>query len=176
MLWKICLRDLRREAQRGLVEHDELGAKHQGPAECQGLLLSAGKRPGRFGGLFSEDGKCLVDLVDAPVYRSLVTQDEAAHAQVFEHAHVREQTLILRHETQASPENLVGRESGNVFAVEVHGSFPRSEQAADYLQQGRLAGPVRPDDAVGPAFLHVEADPFEDVLSRSVSGDNVGDA
>ena len=45
MVRKHLLHDHRREAQRRLVQHDELGQAHQAAADREHLLLAAGHRP-----------------------------------------------------------------------------------------------------------------------------------
>ena len=68
-----------------------------------------------------------------------------------------------------------GAVPGEVRAVEHHRAAARWQQAADHLEQRRLAGAVRADDARGPPGLEAQREPGEDVRAGAVAGDDVAD-
>ena len=47
------------------------------------------------------------DLLDAPLDLLAVLQDVAAHADVLLDRHVAEETVVLRHEAYAAPQDLI---------------------------------------------------------------------
>src|SRR5689334_13361727 len=58
------LHDERREAERGLVEHDQLGRAHQAAADREHLLLAAGERAGELVAALGEAREHGEDLVE----------------------------------------------------------------------------------------------------------------
>ena len=55
MVAKICLTIKGRQAERGLVEQEQAGARHQGAGDGQHLLLAARKRAAALGLALFED-------------------------------------------------------------------------------------------------------------------------
>ena len=73
--------------------------------------------------------------------------DVAAHLQVLAHRHGREDVVLLRHVGEAAPADVAGGKPGDVGALQLDAAAARAEQAGDGLEQRRLAGAVRADDA-----------------------------
>src|SRR5690606_7468296 len=81
----------------------------------------------------------------------------------------------LRHEADAARHELVRPQTRDVLALEPDRALANVHLSEDRLQQGRLAGPVGPDDADELALRGGERAPVEDVHARQVAGDEVDD-
>ena len=165
--------DLGCEAERGLVEHDDLRLQDQRPAQEQHLLLAAGQDLGRPRAALAQDREHLEHLLDPPLDLLAVGQDVAAHADVLPDRHVGEQALVLRHEADAAAQDLVGAQACELLALERHAAAPRRQLAADHAQQRRLAGAVGADDAIAAVRLDAERKPGQDVGPGAIAGGHV---
>src|SRR5438105_3027290 len=87
---KICapitMHHRRREAERGLVEHDELGLAHKAAADREHLLLAARHRAGKLLAALGEPRKQLEGLVERAPRLLARARQHRAHLQVLEHA------------------------------------------------------------------------------------------
>ena len=149
----------RREPERRLVEHDHLAAA--APAPGRAGASAAGRRTSswRVASCRSRRiGNMSNTVVDPTLHLAPVVEDVAAHPQVLAHRHVGEQAAVLRHEADAAVQDLVGAQAVERLARRSSRvPRPRRQETADHLEERRLAGAVRPDDAIGPVRLDARA-------------------
>jgi hypothetical protein len=134
------LDDDRRQAERRLVEHDELRRREQRPADDDHLLLAAGQRPAVPLAQRYQGGEQVVDVRDAeqrlaPVARGLPDEQVVVHGQRREHV------PALGDVHQAAAGELLGTQVRHVLPVEGDGAAGR-DQARHRAQRRGLAGAV----------------------------------
>src|SRR5258705_13242707 len=78
------------EAERGLVEHDQLGGAHEAAADGEHLLLAAGESAGGLGGALAKAGEHRQDFFEGAPGGLAGAREEAAHLQVLEDGEARE--------------------------------------------------------------------------------------
>src|SRR5262249_37692393 len=88
--------------ERRLVEHDELGLRHQGSADCKHLLLAAGQGSRPLPAAPPTPPKLIEDARHIGRDPSPIRAQIAAHFQIFQHRHLREYVASLR--TMREPE------------------------------------------------------------------------
>ena len=140
------LDDDRREAEGELVNEEELGPGDGRHGQGQHLLLSSGEVGGPFlasRGERRERGERLVDHVG--VVLAAAPALPGRHPQVVLDAQVGKDPLAAGHLRHAQPGDLVGREVGDVAAVEDDGPVIGLDDPADGSQQCRFAGAVGTD-------------------------------
>jgi len=153
------LHDDRGQPHGRLVEQHDLGARHEGPADGQHLLLAAGERAGELGAPLLELGE---ELVDPPeVAGGLGAEAEEARQvavgpqeQVVLGGERREDVAPLRRVGQAEPGDARGGEPLHRLAVEQDPPAARDDEARDGPHGGGLAGPVGADERHHLAGLH----------------------
>ena len=137
-------------------------------AEGEHLLLAAGEVPGHLPGPLLEDREEGLDLRLGGVDAVLVLADQPRRQpQVLRDRQRGEHALAAGHQRDAAVGGDVGGEVGDVLALEVHGAGLRADEAADALQQRRLAGAVGAEQGDDLAGGHVEVD-LEQDLHRPV--------
>ena len=162
----------RREAGGGLVEQQHARVGHEGPPHGHHLALAARQRPGPLLAALAEHREELGDDLEALA--------EAAPAPVVPHLEVLldreagEHVVVLRDVADAPVDELVGLEAGDVRAVEGDLAGPHGDEPEHGLQEGRLAGAVRADDADQLLAGDVDGAAVEDVDLGHVAGDQVG--
>ncbi len=87
--------------------------------------------------------------------------DGGAYLQIFQHRHARKYASAFRRLCELEPGDLVGRQPGNVAAVEGDRPFARPRVAAHRHHQGGLAGAVGADQRDDLAGIDVEVDALE---------------
>ena len=154
------LDDERREPERQLVDQEQLGTGDGRHGEGEHLLLAArevGRPLAAARGQGGEGGQRLVDHVGVALAAAAALPGRGA--QVVLHAQVGEDPLAAGHLGDAEPGDLVGRQVGDVAAVEDDGAVIGLDHPADGPQQRRLAGAVgaeqRHDLALADLDLHV---------------------
>ena len=136
------------ERRERLVEQQHLRVAGQGAGERDALALSAGE----------VSGPCALEVPDPEAVEVFVGFVSAAVLDVLAHGQVREERVVLEHQSDHSP---VRRERDAGCAVEPHGAAgadparPGPDEAGDRAQHGRLPGARRPDQ--GHRRGHVEA-------------------
>ena len=152
----------RREAQRELVDHQELGLREEGLGQRQLLLLAAREVAGHGVdplGQGGEDGEYLGEAsgrVDLGLVALL--EDPRAEQDVLPHRELPGTRRGPGHRDHAPQGDLVGRHVGDVAAVEHDGAAGRLLDAADGPQQRRLARAVGAQQGDDLALLDVEVD------------------
>src|SRR6185437_12244540 len=82
--------------------------------------------------------------------------DLGGNADVLEHGEFGENLGNLESPGHPERDALMRRQSGDVAAVEADGAGGRREKSADQVEEGGLAGAVRPDDRAQFALRHIE--------------------
>ena len=164
--------ELRRQAQTGLIQQDQVGVGHQGARDRQHLLLSAGEQAGVLGSALTQDGEVVVHTFDVLGDTLTVLAGVGAHQQVVAHAQQREHFASLGYMTQALLHNKCGVLGGDVAALEFDRPLARINDAGDGLQDGRLAGPIGAEHGGNLAAPHLQTY-AANRLDRSVSAFDV---
>ncbi len=173
MIWKICWTRIGDEAEGGLVEEQDPRSGHERASDRQHLLLAAREGAALLAGPLPETGEEPVDVLHLLEVLDLGT-GEPAHQQVLVDRQAREDPATLRRLPDSLADDFVGRNVGDVGALELHPAGARVEQAADGLESGGLAGAVGADQGHDLAAVDLEGDPPEGV-DRAVEGVDVGE-
>src|SRR5690349_14572697 len=145
-----------REAERRLIEQEELRPGHHRAAEGEHLLLAAGERARRLAAPARERGKAPDRFLKATLHFGALAHEIRGGEQVLLHAQLGEHPPPLRYVHQAERGNAVRREPRDRPAVELDRAFARPQEAADRAQRRALAGAVRPDHCHDLAALYLE--------------------
>ena len=161
----------RREAERGLVEDQQLRLGHQAAPDGQHLLLAARQRAGALRhAARAGAGRC-ANTRSQIAARLRPAAAIAAEIEIFAHAHVREDAAAFRHMDQAArrrspagvaPVDALRRRSGSSPA-------PRPQHAGDRAVERRLAGAVGAEHGDDLARADREVDAAQD-LGRAIAG------
>src|SRR5262249_14994906 len=154
----------RRQPERGLVQQDELRARHHRAAERKHLLLAAGERPGLLCLALLEPREVLEDALR--VFLDAAPAGVCAQAQVLPDRQLAERSAPLRHVRDADTRGRVGapRQLAALedhVAVATHGARHRPERRG-------LAGAVRAEHRDDLPLADVERDSVES-LHRAVA-------
>jgi hypothetical protein len=162
------LHQLRRQAERGLVEQQQLRGGHQRPSDGQHLLLPAGQQATALVAALGEDREELEDPLGGRPAGARVADGETARAQVLRHGQVPEDAPALRDLHQAGAHHPGGVASGEVLVGEA--DAPGGDRAAhgaqrprDGPQQRGLAGAVAAQDGDDRSRIDAQGDPAQRV-------------
>src|SRR3984957_9124997 len=86
----------------------------------------------------------------------ILAAEAGADLAVLQHRHLGERLHDLVRAGEAATRDVVGLVAGDVGAGEHDAAGVRREDAVDQVEQGRLAGAVRPDQAEDLALAHLE--------------------
>ena len=130
------------EPEGGLVHHQELGARHQRPAERSHLALATRLSRGLLVLPFLQARK---EVEHGPQIRlDRVPLAVGADEQVLLYPHEREEVATLRRVADAEPDDPRRRHAADVAAFEFN--FPAAAgESDDRVEEGRLAGTVGAD-------------------------------
>ena len=103
---------------------------------------------------------------------NFVQAGERAHHHVVDDGEARERPELLECARDAQAAHVVGRETRETRSIQVDRAGVGAIEAADDLEERRLAGSVRADDPDQLAGLHVE----RDVAVRGDAAEALGDA
>ena len=110
---------LRREAERRLVEQQQLRRRHQGPGDRQLLLLAAGQGAGRLAAPLGEDREELEHLLrGSRATAAAIAPARGAEAQILGDREDGEDAPPLRHQRHAAGDDGLGVAAGDVVAGE----------------------------------------------------------
>src|SRR5437763_13302234 len=138
--------------------------RHQGPAECDHLLLPARQRPRLLLLALAQPREERIDTVEVGVHGLAVVAIlalERAHQQVLEHAHPREETSALRRLRDPTLDDVVCRRARDVAALEANPPAAGVVEAVDRAQRRRLTRAVGPDQRHDLALANVDRDALE---------------
>jgi hypothetical protein len=164
-----------REAERGLVEHDEARLTHQAARDREHLLLAARQRSGRLSPPLGEAREERIGALELATRFAARALDDRAHLEVLEHAHVGEDLAALGDLADAELADAMALVAGDVLALEADRAARRALHASDCADQRGLAGAVGPDDRDDLALGDVERDAVER-LRVAVEEVEIGDA
>ena len=146
------------DAAGDLVEQQQARLRRERAGEFQAFALSGGERAPVGIRLFQQAhaAQPLVRLLArvADVARAC----ERADHHVLGDGHALEGAQLLEGARDAAPAHVVGREPGEPRPVELHLALVGRVEAADAVEERRLAGAVRPDDADELTGRDVERD------------------
>ena len=162
----------RRQSGRRLVEQQHRRLHHQRACHRQHLALAAREGTGALVQPLTETRQQADDVV-APL-AEVARPQVGAHPQVVVDREAGEDVADLRDVADAAFDELVGAAPGDVFTTEHHGTGADRHEPEHRLQQRRLAGTVRPDDADDLALFDDEVAAMEDVDPGQVAGDDGG--
>src|SRR5690606_2800445 len=151
----------RRETHGGLVEHQQLGLGHEGPAHGEHLLLTAGEGSGGLLAALPEDGEQVVGALDVLLDARLVAAQEGTEAEVVLDGHAREDVPPLGGVGEPVRHDVVGRDLLQRPAVEPDLTADRLQQAGQGPQGGGLPGAVGADESDHFAGLDLEGDALD---------------
>src|SRR6266542_714659 len=157
----------RREAERRLVEEDELRARHERAADREHLLLAAGEVAGEPLAALSQAREVVEHHLPVALEARPVVPGEPTHRDVLVDRQVLEDAAALHHLEDAVADDLLGRELVEPHAVELDGavgdlSLLGVEEPGDGLERRRLAGPVRPEQRDDLPVRDLEREPLQD--------------
>ena len=164
MIVEDLLHDQRREAQRRLVQKQELRAAHERAGDGQHLLLAARERAAALLQALLQAREQGADPLEILVEMGQPVHGRA-HLQVLEHGHAREDAPPFRGLGDRQARDLVGRHLGDVPPRIGDRALARARVAEDRHHQGRLAGAVGADqrDDLALVDIHVDALQGDDV-------------
>ena len=138
------LHNQRTQAERGLVEQQDLRAGHQAARNRDHLLLPSGEHPAKRVLEIAQLGKDFKHALGiglkfgARAARAI----GAAEDDVLADGQPRKHPPALGHVGDAKPEDRLGRVSRNCLAKQAHGAGPRFQQSGNDAQGRALAGAV----------------------------------
>src|SRR5437762_13567235 len=106
----------RREAERRLIEEQELGPRHQPARDGEHLLLAAREQPGALVQPYAQAREAFKDRLN--VAPDLVPAPESTQLEVVQHRELRKNLPPLRHERKTARRDLVRRQPRHVLAAE----------------------------------------------------------
>ena len=172
-------------AGHGLIEQQQGGFGHQGAADLEQFLLPAGQL-GRALVRHARQVQALGDGVGTRAQLGLAAagcggaqqrgQDAltrlvlTVQQQVLQHGQAREAPRYLKAAHQAGGGDAIRPPARDRPAVEADAAGVRRHQAGDAVEQCRLAGTVRPDEAGDTTGLHAQIDAAQGVHAVIAAG------
>ena len=154
-----------REAERGLVDHQDAPAGQQPAADGEHAALAAREGARELRRALLQPGQDLVNLLDLLLEGLAHPGQIGAHLEVVVDAHVREQHVALRDQDDPEPDHGLGLGAFDPPPCQLDLAAARLEQSGDAAQQRGLAVPVGAEEGDQPAFGHLERDVLEDALA-----------
>ena len=149
--------DQRREAERRLVQQQDVGRRHQRPADGHHLPLAAAHGVGGLPHALGEPGEQRNDPLEVLRGAAAGPGREGAELEVVVHRQVGEDAAVLRHQRQPGLDHPVRRQRSQVDLTE---GDARARQMRDHaahgLEAGRLAGAVGPQHDDDLALAHAQ--------------------
>ena len=152
-------RQLRAQSQRGFVDHDEPGPRHEGAADGEHLLLAPAQESGLAVLAVLEHREQAVDPLERLLHRGARPRQVRAEPQVLVDGQVGEEAPALRHLHDAELDALLHAELLELLALEGDAALRPGQLPGDGLEQGALAGAVGADERDDGAFLDRERCP-----------------
>lgn len=145
-----------REAQRGLVQQEQLGPGHEGAADGQHLLFATGQGAAGLLAALGQDGEEVEHIVHVFLDALHVVAQEGAQVEVLAHAQVGEDEAAFGHLRDAQADDLVRGQLVDGLAVPEDLALARPVDAADGHECGGLAGAVGTDEGHDLAVIHAQ--------------------
>ena len=150
------LHDGRRQAERRLVEHDELGLAHQAAADRQHLLLAAGQRAGRLRAPLGEPREQRRARDRGSWRGGAGARQHGAHLEILVTRQGRKHLPAFGDLADAEIADAVARPAGDVGAAKHDAAARRRLHAGDGADQRGLAGAIGADDGDDLALRDLE--------------------
>ncbi len=167
------LDDLRREAERGFVQHQKLRLGHQRAADGQHLLLTARHAARHAVAALLQDREKLENF-GTQRFEAFAGTADMSRDEVFLNGQALEDLSAFRAMGETHADYVFGAGAGDVPAVEADGAGGRPRDTRYRIQERGLAGAVRPEDNDDFAFVDLEVDAFKNAdapVSRAEPGD-----
>src|SRR2546421_7601243 len=146
------------EAQRGLVEQQDTGSRHQAASDREHLLLATRKRATDLIQTLFDARKQFEDMFLVPPNSLPVLAGEGAEEQVVADGQAAEDPAPLRHVPDSQPHDLVRGDVGDVFPAKPYLTLCRRSQAGNGSERCRLTRPVAADQGDDFAFVDMQRD------------------
>src|SRR3954465_14117309 len=146
----------RREAEKRLVDHQELRPRHQAARDRHHLLLAAGEGVRELRATLPEQGKKAFEACERFVAMRAGTRVVGAEEHVVVHAEKRKQPPALEDMGNADARSPVGRHGLNALAIETNAARHGTQQPRDRVDERGLAGAVRAEEGHDFAAADVE--------------------
>src|SRR5439155_858725 len=160
------------DTSRHLVEEEHARLGGERARQLEALALAGGERA-RVRVRLLDEPDPVEQLAGArPRVTHVARPGERAHHHVVDDGESRERPQLLERARDTPAAHLVGGEAREGASVESHHARIGVIEAADDLEERRLAGPVRADDADQLARLHLEGE----VAVRGDAAEPLGDA
>ena len=111
------LHHLGRKPERGLVEQQELGPRHQGAGDGEHLLLAARQEAGLLARALAQDRKAVLHLLLEALAFRRAAMGSTAEPQVLGHREAGEDAPAFGHEPDAGARQCFRRQAGDRLAV-----------------------------------------------------------
>ena len=148
--------DQGRQPFRRFVEQQHARVSHQRAADCEHLLLAAGKRAGKLRVALLEPREQAKDTLNVPWLGGLALA-LPGDGEVFTHRQRWKDPAALRDEADAEPRNPLGAQAADGLAKQADVAFLRRQKADNGGNTGGLAGAVASQQGQYLAFAQGEA-------------------
>src|SRR5579883_507436 len=152
----------RRQAERRLIEDEQLRLAHHAAADCQHLLLAARQRAGVLRPALLQAGEDGDDVVEVLLPAGAATA-VAAELEVLANRQVGEDAPAFRDLDEARLDDAGRAGTGDIDTVEVDPAAERTIEAAEIVVERRLAGAVAAQQRHDLAGADAEIDAAQDL-------------
>lgn len=157
------------EAQGEFVGEQHGGTAEERLGDGELPLLPAGQQPGPRVETVGQQRNQPQDVLQRGAGGPAGAMGEIpADAEVLDHRQVGEDGSGAAHEGHPDRGSLVRSQGGDLLARDVDPSARRCGESGDRSQQGRLPGPVGPDQRHDLAAAHLHLDPVQDPVRAEV--------
>src|SRR5262249_48924675 len=153
----------RREAERQLVDQEQLGPSHQPAPHGAHLLLASREAPGKLPRTLLQARKEAVDPLEVLLDRVAVAAQVHALEKVLLDRQPWEEAPTLRDVHDPRRDDLLGTGAGQIGAGEPDRAAPRPRQLRNRVEERRLARAVGPDQRDDLALLDLQRNLPEDL-------------
>ena len=150
-----------------LVHEEQVGVRHQRPADGEHLLLAAGERIARVRLARREAGEEGEDALQVPAFLPV----RARHSEILEHRERREDAPALRDEAHPHLDRAERRQAHHVPPLEEHPALARRRESDETADKSRLPHAVAPQDRYHFTPRHCERHALQDVAVAVVAMD-----
>src|SRR5262249_13728917 len=156
-----AVQNLRRQAERGLVQEEESRPRHQGAGDREHLLLAAGERAGELCLSLAQPREQREDLVQSGPELLTVDPGERPHLEVLVDGERGEKLAALGDPRDAHLVDPVRRQPLDPSSQELDRPRARLDEPEDCLDGAALAGAIGAEDGADLALGNLEVDPLD---------------
>ena len=125
----------RREAQRRLIQQQDVGVRHQRAADGNHLPLATAHGAGELAQALGETRKQGEHALQVLRFPRMGPRRESAEPQIFAHREIGEDAAVFRHEREPGLDHLVRLQGGDVGTAEFNScTGPMADHAAQRFQ------------------------------------------